>query len=684
MPVYYQVLVRYFMKHLLLISDSESERVIELHNASSSIGRDPSNSIVLCADGVSRQHAILLRMTHPGEDEHSFRITDGNWRGKLSTNGLFVNGRRCTSHVLHHGDEIVFGSKSQGRYFTVGDDMDVSQLLEDDDDDAMADMLTLVNVPCAPASASAVEKLDYSVLARLASFPELFIHPIIEISLDGEITYRNPAAIDQFPEISIDKFEHPVLSGVIEFATTGETRQSVREIVIGDRTFEQSLSYIPQSDLIRSYLIEITDRKRAEDQLVTLHAQLESAFEKRTMQFNEATSRLKQEEQALMSSIATNRALLNAIPDPMFRIDGSGTVVNCKAQKHHTLPFDPHDCIGSHLSEILPEPEAQTIQDCIFRVLETDSLQILEFQMPTAELTLEFEARIAVSAPNEVMVILRDITERKRSEAEIRFALGRERELNEMKTRFVSMTSHEFRTPLTTISSSAELIERYRDRWDADKQVQYLRKIQISAKHMTSLLNDVLLINKAEAGMVQFVPQPVMLADFCQEIVEELQITTDRHTLTMSSQLSTSPVLIDRKLLRHILTNLLSNAINYSPSGGDIKILLNQEDDNIELCVKDSGIGIPQSSQATLFDSFVRGSNVGTISGTGLGLAIVNRSVDMHKGTITCDSEVGKGTAFTVTIPLKVPELEKVCGDATVSVSDDSRPHPPGPNALIS
>ena len=117
MPVYYQVLVRYFMKHLLLISDSESERVIELHNASSSIGRDPSNSIVLCADGVSRQHAILLRMTHPGEDEHSFRITDGNWRGKLSTNGLFVNGRRCTSHVLHHGDELPIETRLQSTSF---------------------------------------------------------------------------------------------------------------------------------------------------------------------------------------------------------------------------------------------------------------------------------------------------------------------------------------------------------------------------------------------------------------------------------------------------------------------------------------------------------------------------------------------------------------------------------------
>ena len=648
------------MKHWLLISDSANERIVALHNASSSIGRDPGNSIVLHSNEVSRQHAIFLRITHPGEKEHLFRITDGNWRGHQSTNGLLINGRRCTSHVLRHGDEIVFGSKTKARYFMVDDHTDMQQLLIDtDDDETMTHMMTLVNMPRSPLSIKGAESLNYSGLERLASFPELFIHPIIEVSLDSEITYLNPAAIAEFPEISTDKFDHPVLAGIIESATQWESCQAVREIVIGDRTFEQSLSYMPQSDLIRSYLVEITDRKRAADRLVMLHAQLEADYEKRTLQFNEATSRLKQEEQALVSSIATNRALVNAIPDPMFRIDHLGNVVNFKVPKSHTLPFDPAECLHRHLTEILPYAEAQAMQACIACVLRTESLQILEFQIPADDLLLEFEARIAVSAPNEVMMIIRDITERKRGEAEIRCALDRERELNEMKTRFVSMASHEFRTPLTTISSSAELLERYSKLWNVEKQVQYLQKIQTSVKHMTSLLNDVLLINKAEAGVVEFNPQPVMLANFCREIVEELQITTSRHMLMLESRLPVSPVLIDKKLLRHILTNLLSNAIHYSPSGGEVMISLEQHQADIELTVSDTGIGIPQDARATLYDSFVRGTNVGNISGTGLGLAIVKKSVDLHQGAISFSSEVGKGTVFTVRIPMKIPEAEE-------------------------
>ncbi|MGB3292303.1 MAG: HAMP domain-containing sensor histidine kinase, partial [Phormidesmis sp.] len=247
---------------------------------------------------------------------------------------------------------------------------------------------------------------------------------------------------------------------------------------------------------------------------------------------------------------------------------------------------------------------------------------------------------------------------RKRGEAEIRTALERERELNGMKTRFVSMTSHEFRTPLTTIMSSAELLEHYRERWDVAKQIQYLRKIQTSAKHMTGLLNDVLLINKAEAGKAEFKPQDTVLEEFCQEIVEELQITTTAHELVMRSHIQATPMPLDRKLMRHILTNLLSNAINYSPSGGEILLTLEQSGDTVELRVKDCGIGIPEETLPTLFESFVRGSNVGTISGTGLGLAIVKKSVDLHQGSIDCESKEGEGTTFIVGLPLSLPPAE--------------------------
>lgn len=642
------------MKHLLLIEDDKGRRTVELQTSSSSIGRDERNSIVLNSPKISRQHAVLLRLPCLVEDEHQFRIIDGNFQGKPSTNGLLINGVHKSSHDLRHGDEIVFAASVDARYLAVENVLDADEWMFSGNDDDMnspdyletcvvqrpVDLEENVNLHC----------LNEASLARLASFPELFPHPIIELSLAGELTYLNPAALTRFPTLQTSKLAHPLLVGVIDLVKSSEQREFTREVKIGDRTFEESLSYIAQSDLVRIYFLDITSRRQAEDVMKALHRKLEIEFENRTRQFNEANDRLKQEEKALLASYATNRALLNALPDPMFRIDASGQVVNTKIPKQHTLPFNPESCLHKTLTEIWPLDVATLMQNGVQQALVSTEIQVLDLQFPEAN--VHFEARIAVSAQDEVMVIFRDITERKQREADIRSALERERELNEMKTQFVSMTSHEFRTPLTTIMSSAELLEHYSDRWDKEKQLQYLQKIKVATKHMIELLNDVLLINKTEAGRLGFNPQPMVLNDFCEEVIEEIQITTQQHTLNMQSQLCNTPMQLDRKLMRHILTNLLSNAVNYSPDGGEILLTVTHQNSEITLTVCDSGIGIPEESQATLFDSFVRGSNVGRISGTGLGLAIVKKSVELHQGRIACKSKVGDGTTFVVDLPL--------------------------------
>ena len=635
------------MQHLFIIEDDQGKRAISLHADSGSIGRDNSNSIVLYAKAVSRQHAILLRVPQPGGDHYGFRIIDGNLQGKPSTNGLFINGRRCSSHNLRHGDEIVFGAHVKVRYHTATDREDMQWLLSGSDEAAKY-MATLIAAPV-DCSIPESDRLQDAAIARLASFPELFSHPIIELSLAGELIYLNPAAVSQFPTIRVAKLEHPVLAGVIDTVKNHNKQQFGRDIAVGEQIFEQVFHYIPQSDLIRCYLVDITDRKRAESELQTLHNHLESQVKERTAQVLATTERLKQEQTALKASYATNRALLNAIPDPMFRIRSDGQFVNFSEPKCHTLPFSPSACLNRTLKEVLPHPIAAAMQTCIDRALLSGDIEVLEFQLTTAGQSRHFEARIVNSADQEVMAILRDITKRKRSETEIRKTLEQERELNEMKTRFVSMTSHEFRTPLTTILSSAELLEHYSDRWDRVKQCQYLHKIQTAATHMTELLNDVLLINKVEAGRMEFNPQPLILNEFCQEIIEELQITTNQHTLVLRSHLPNSPHQIDRKLMRHILTNLLANAINYSPSGGDIIVTLTPIEQRLELRVQDHGIGIPEDARPTLFESFVRGPNVGTISGTGLGLAIVQKAVTLHQGQITFESTVGQGTTFVIT-----------------------------------
>ena len=272
--------------------------------------------------------------------------------------------------------------------------------------------------------------------------------------------------------------------------------------------------------------------------------------------------------------------------------------------------------------------------------------------------------------------------QRKQAEGEIRKALEKEKELTELKSRFISMTSHEFRTPLTTIQSSAELLEHYSHKWTEEKKLTHLQRIQISVKHMTKLLNDVLIIGKAEAGKLKLNPAPLELEKFCRDLVEELQLNdTNQHTITfqtesedeaygdISKKLSTSfasPTLhsltersgahsplpcLDEKLLRQILENLLSNAIKYSPKETTIELTLRRFSDRAVFHIRDKGIGIPVDDQQLLFETFHRATNVGTIAGTGLGLAIVKRCVNIHQGQVFVESEVGVGTTFIVTLP---------------------------------
>jgi signal transduction histidine kinase len=204
---------------------------------------------------------------------------------------------------------------------------------------------------------------------------------------------------------------------------------------------------------------------------------------------------------------------------------------------------------------------------------------------------------------------------------------------------------------LATILSSTELIEHYSHKWSEEKKLTHLQRIQASVKQMTGLLNDVLLIGKAEAGKLEFNPTSLDVTKFCQELVEEMELTVSNR-ISFCSQAQCLTACMDEKLLRHILSNLLSNAIKYSPQGGTVHFELICEQDKAVFQIRDEGIGIPVADQEQLFISFHRASNVGTISGTGLGLAIVKKSVDLHGGKIAVMSEVNAGTTFTVTIPL--------------------------------
>ncbi|MEB3178666.1 MAG: PAS domain S-box protein [Nostocaceae cyanobacterium] len=247
-----------------------------------------------------------------------------------------------------------------------------------------------------------------------------------------------------------------------------------------------------------------------------------------------------------------------------------------------------------------------------------------------------------------------DISDRKRLEEELRQALAKEKELNELKSRFIAMTSHEFRTPLSTILSSAELLEHYRHNWTNEKQLTHLHRIQTAVKHMTQMLNDVLIIGKGEAGKLNFKPTALDLVVYCQNLVEQVQLNAgNQQTISFETEFSSLCCCMDEKLLGHILNNLLSNAIKYSPVGSTVTLTLTCGHKYATLAIKDQGIGIPREDLPLLFESFHRATNVGNIQGTGLGLAIVKKCVDAHQGEISVTSEIGVGTTFRVKLPLQ-------------------------------
>jgi signal transduction histidine kinase len=245
---------------------------------------------------------------------------------------------------------------------------------------------------------------------------------------------------------------------------------------------------------------------------------------------------------------------------------------------------------------------------------------------------------------------------RHRSETVVRLALEKEQELLELKSRFICMISHEFRNPLATIMSSQELIDIYSQKGDRSKINSYCDRIAKSVERLEGLIRDVLTLANTESTQFKFEPQSLDILKFCQEIVGEFQLRLDgKYILTFTHSSDTENewiFLLDAQLLEHILNNLISNAIKYSPSGGNI--IFNLSCNNKQICfqIKDEGIGIPPEAQEKLFSAFQRAKNVGKIPGTGLGLAIVKQCVELHGGEINCKSQLDRGTTFTVILPL--------------------------------
>ncbi len=250
-----------------------------------------------------------------------------------------------------------------------------------------------------------------------------------------------------------------------------------------------------------------------------------------------------------------------------------------------------------------------------------------------------------------VFGVTQDITELKKSEQNLLNALAQERDLSVLKSRFVSIASHEFRTPLTAILSSAELISLYGEKQDFVKVDKHAKKIMTSVEHLTYILEDFLSLEKVESGNVHTKREPIQLSLFITDVLEEMSLLIKDHSMSYDHT-GLDNHMVDKNILRNILHNLISNAIKYSPTDKPINITSSSEDgSSIKISVSDQGIGIPLAEQHNMFRRFFRASNTSTIQGTGLGLTIVSRYLDIVGGSIDFSSTPGQGTTFNIHIP---------------------------------
>jgi PAS domain S-box-containing protein len=364
-------------------------------------------------------------------------------------------------------------------------------------------------------------------------------------------------------------------------------------------------------------------------------------------------------EQALRQSEERFRSLIENALDIVKIIDINGTIRYESPSVEKVLGYSVAELIGKNLLDYIhPDDFVNTYYSFTHTIHSLEVTAPIEFRCRHKDgswRTLEaisqrFQGN---AADTKIMVNCRDITERKRLD-EIRLALERERELSALKTRFFSMASHEFRTPLSTALAAAQLLETCQDEWDnSSKRLRNLQRIQISVKNMVQMLDDILTINRAETGKLEFNPKPLDLKAFCSAFLEEISLSTpEKHKLIFNCLGKVVPACVDERLLRSILSNLLSNAIKYSPDGGNVHLSLEFQPQAVILLVRDEGIGMTPIDKKQLFEPFHRGKNVRSIPGTGLGLVVVKKCVDLHQGTISISSEVGRGTTCVVTLPL--------------------------------
>lgn len=367
-------------------------------------------------------------------------------------------------------------------------------------------------------------------------------------------------------------------------------------------------------------------------------------------------------EDALRQSEARFSKVFHASPAGIFILQvADGQIVDVNESFIELTGYVREELIGHHINTLnlwkgeSAQSRLNFLQD---HGAIRDQEAILHTKTGAARRILASTELIELSGEPCVLALIFDITDRDRAQQErmnaevLRLELSKEHELLELKEQFLSKLSHDFRTPLAVIQAASDLLGQYFDRLPPEKRLRYMHDIQEQITILTDMLEDVLIVNRVQSGKLQVMPVPLDLVGFCRTLFEDMQLIDKvSHEFIFSAEGSFENVQMDMKLLRHILVNLLTNAIKYSPNGGTIRFELATQGASVVFRVRDQGIGIPEEDQRRLFEEYYRAKNAGEIAGTGLGLSIVKRIVEVYRGTLEVDSTVGVGTTFTVRLP---------------------------------